>query len=136
MKIIVCIDERFGMLFFGKRLSRDRVLLEEMKEYVGDRTLICHPFSEKMLKEADLKFKSRENFLEKAKKDEFCFVENMHIREYMEKVDELVIYNWNRHYPSDMQLDVIPGTFGLSLAERKEFVGSSHEKITKEIYRK
>ena len=136
MKIIVCIDDRFGMLFFGKRQSRDSVLLAEMKEYIGDARLLCHPFSEKMLKEADFKFKASEKFLDKAKRDDYCFVENMHIREYMDEVDELVIYNWNRHYPSDMQLDIIPGTFGLALREKKEFVGSSHEKITKEIYRK
>lgn len=136
MKIIVCIDDRFGMLFFGKRQSRDSALLAEMKEYIGDARLLCHPFSEKMLKEADIKFKASEKFLDKAKRDDYCFVENMHIREYMDEVDELVIYNWNRHYPSDMQLDIIPGTFGLALREKKEFVGSSHEKITKEIYRK
>ena len=136
LKIIVCIDERFGMLFFGKRLSRDSIMLEDMKAHIGEDRLYCHPFSEKLLDAADIKYKSRENFLDKAKDDDFCFVENTHIRDYMEDVSELVIYNWNRHYPSDMQLDIIPGTFGLSLADTKEFAGSSHEKITKEIYRR
>ncbi len=136
MKIIVCIDERFGMLFFGKRLSRDSVLLNDMKEHIGEGRLYCHPYSEKLLGSAEIKYKSRENFLDKAKSDDYCFVENMHIRAYMDEVSELVIYNWNRHYPSDMQLDIIPGTFGLKLAEKRDFAGSSHERITKEIYRK
>ena len=49
-------------------------------------------------------------------------------------ISRLIIYNWNRRYPFDRQLDISPAKMGFKLVSVTEFEGSSHEKITKEIY--
>ena len=48
--------------------------------------------------------------------------------------DTLYVYKWNRRYPATTFLDLDPVKNGLRLAERTDFVGSSHDAITKETY--
>ncbi len=43
---------------------------------------------------------------------------------------------WNRTYPSDLYFDINVQNEQWELIESEEFQGSSHEKITKEIYRR
>ena len=45
MKTIVCIDDKFGVLFDGKRQSRDRVLIEDLMDFIGSSRLIITPES-------------------------------------------------------------------------------------------
>jgi hypothetical protein len=47
----------------------------------------------------------------------------------------MIIYKWNRVYPSDLSLDVYPDKIGLKLHESFDFKGQAHEKITREIWR-
>ena len=50
------------------------------------------------------------------------------------EAEEVVLYHWNRTYPSDRRFPL--PLAGWTLARREEFSGSSHEKITKEVYRR
>lgn len=47
--------------------------------------------------------------------------------------EELVLYRWNRSYPGDVTFPW-PLT-GWKLVETADFPGTSHEKITEEVYR-
>ena len=58
------------------------------------------------------------------------------INNYIEKIDNIIIYKWNRIYPSDLYFDIDIKNGQWKLIETEEFQGSSHEKITKEIYRR
>ena len=49
-------------------------------------------------------------------------------------IDTLIIYRWNRLYHSDVKFDVDVKKSGYKLKSSTEFAGSSHDKITKEIY--
>ena len=74
-----------------------------------------------------------EEFIHKAGSGEFCLVENQHLSMVQKKLEEMIIFWWNRSYPGDFRLD-------LDLSEwRKravrEFSGNSHEKITEVCYR-
>ena len=69
-----------------------------------------------------------------AGKGGFAFIETPPLAPYKAKIDTLVIYKWNRHYPSDKKLDIAPRDMGMRLVKTYDFVGSSHEKITKEVY--
>ena len=62
------------------------------------------------------------------------FVENLRIDERLDSVSTLIIYRWNRKYPSDVKFNVDPVKCGFKLKSSVDFKGSSHEKITKEIY--
>ena len=66
---------------------------------------------------------------------EFCFLEDRPIRPFLDRVESMVLYHWNRRYPADLFLDLDPAALGWSLLGREEFPGSSHKKITKEVYR-
>lgn len=53
---------------------------------------------------------------------------------YSDRITEVVVYRWNRSYPGDFHLDLDLNQW--RLVQTTEFAGYSHEKITKEIYRK
>ena len=130
MKVAICVDDAFGMTFFGKRQSRDRVLIEELLRTAGGRILIS-PFS-RLLFEQYPAVTVSESFLNDAAEGDLCFVENVPLKPYVDKIDTLIVYHWNRSYPSDKKLDI--DLTGWNLVSTEEFAGSSHEKITKEIY--
>ena len=72
--------------------------------------------------------------LDEAESGDFCFIESLPLCNHVEDIEALVIYRWNRIYPYDKTLDIDPQAEGFKLSEVKDFAGSSHEKITKEIY--
>lgn len=135
MKIIVCLCDRGGMLFNSRRQSRDRVLIENLTDYVGDGAIFTNAFSAPLFESGSASVIEVSEPLESAGSEDFVFVENMSLKNYRDKIKEMVIYRWNRSYPADFYLDLEPSEAGLTLIELTDFVGSSHEKITREIYR-
>ena len=72
------------------------------------------------------------DFLSLAGSGEFCLTESEELAAYEESIEQIIVFWWNRTYPADVYLDL-----DLSQWERKkryEFPGTSHEKITEEIY--
>ncbi len=134
MRVVVCVDTAGGMLFNHRRQSRDRVLLADLLETAKGGTLYIHPFSEKLL--AGMPVSVSDTFLADAGPGDTCFVEHCSFAPYLDKIDEIVIYQWNRLYPSDFSLDTRPLAHGYRLVETTDFPGSSHENITKERYQK
>lgn len=130
MNVIVCLDDNQGMLFNKRRQSRDRKVLEDIAEMT--KLLWISPFSEKLFLESSCEVRMDELFLEKAEKGEFSFVENEEILPYIDKVEQIIVYKWNRKYPADFKFDVPLESW--KLLEQKEFAGFSHEKITREVY--
>lgn len=137
MRCIVCVDDRMGMMFCGRRQSRDRILTERVLDQCRGRLLI-DPYSLPLFQEEALRRKiflyAGEDFLEKAGEKDSCFVENRDLSEYENRISELTVYCWNRAYPADLHMN-------LDLDQWKcisiyEFEGFSHEKITEEKYRK
>ena len=134
MTVIVSIEDRGGMLFLKRRVSKDRLLTDDIAKTVGDGVLYVSDFSEELFSESNVSVLCVPNPLDVAGKDDFVFVENMEIKNYTDKIDRLIIYKWNRKYPFDFSLDIVPAECGFSLSESCNFKGYSHEKITKEIY--
>ena len=133
MKLIVCLDERKGMMFNNRRQSRDRVLIDDMIDMIGDDKLYIVPYSESLFENKEIKLKVKKNPL-KAADENWCFIENLPVAEYKDEIETVVIYHWNRHYPGDFFFDLELDSYTLESSE--ELVGSSHEKITKEIWNK
>lgn len=134
MTVFVCLDDKMGMTFGGRRQSRDSKVIEDIFATVGKENLFIAPFSEKLL-DGRKNVKVKRDPLGAAKRD-FCFIEDRGIEKHINDIDTLIIYKWNRHYPSDMKFDVIPADCGFVLTEAVELAGTSHEKITKEIYKR
>ncbi len=134
MKAMICLDDKNGMMFNRRRQSRDSVLTARIAEISKGKRLFLNSYSEPLFKESGANLFVSENFLEIAEVDDFCFVENLDLP--LENCEELYIFRWNRLYPADMFFNKDPNRFGLSLVSSEDFAGSSHEKITLEIYEK
>ncbi len=133
MKVFVCIDDAGGMLFGGKRQSRDRLLIEDVRRTAEGGRLIVPPFSESLFKKEGGYLLADDPFV-MAEVGDYCFVEHLPLSPVKDKIDTLYIYKWNRRYPASTYLDVDPTACGMHLVSTEELVGSSHEKITKETY--
>ena len=133
MKIIVCVDERGGLSFAKKRHATDRLLREDMLKTCQNNTLWMGAYS---YQQFETDFQSRialtENYQTPIPEQDYLFVERSPLTSLLSEANTLIIYNWNRHYPSDCYLDVDFSQW--HLAETEEFPGFSHPKITKEVW--
>lgn len=134
MNIIVCLDDKNGMLFNGRRQSSDRLLRERILEITAGKSLWMNRYSAKQFADCTSGIFVDEAFLQKAQKGDFCFVENSDVNEVISNAEKIIVYRWNKTYPSDRK-------FPAELLDAKnkqpdcfEFEGSSHKKITEEIY--
>ena len=130
MRAIVCVDDNFGMLFNKRRQSRDQMLLEDI--FKNTQSIMINPFSEKLFVAYGDKVTVDEDFLNNAGKGDVCFVEDQTLTPYLNKIEELILYKWNRKYPADFCLDICLQEW--EMIKQEEFSGKSHEKITKETY--
>ncbi len=122
------------MLFNRRRQSRDRAVVADVIASLGNGALYLAPFSEKLFAETEVSYRVDEQFLSLAGKEDTCFVEDRHLSDYVRQIDEVVIYHWNRRYPTDFYFDLSLAELGFRLREVVEWQGYSHEKITKEIF--
>ncbi len=134
MNILICLDDKNGLLFNNRRLSRDRVLNKEITEISKGKALWMNEYSSKLFEKE--KICVHEAFWEKAEKGDFCFFENNPTQSTIDKAEIIYVFLWNRHYPADIYFDYDLEKEGFSLSETKEFAGSSHEKITLNIWRR
>ena len=132
MVAVVCVDDRNGMLFNRRRVSRDREQQEDLLALCGEKKLWINGFSAKLFAPFAGKVVVDDAFLQLAGEGEFCFVENEPLQPWLERLEGVVIYRWNRLYPSDTVFDL--DLTGFMCKERLDFAGSSHETITREIY--
>lgn len=132
MKIIVCVDDKGGVMFNHRRQSQDRVLREHILEMTAGRTLWMNSYSAKMFGNLP-SIAVAEDFLDRSGEDDFCFVENISMAGHEYAVKEIILFKWNRAYPADTHFS-FPAGPDYKLTETSDFAGSSHEKITKEVY--
>lgn len=134
MTVAVCLDDNNGLQFNGRRQSRDRELLCDMQRETAGNIVIT-PFSEKLFAQAEIFAKVSNTPATEASVDDLVFYEEGELAPLLERATRLIVYRWNRVYPADVvwQGELPPHGFTL-LREPTEFVGFSHETITKEVY--
>jgi len=133
MKLIICIDEKNGMLFNNRRQSKDRILISRIIEKTKKEKLWITSFSQDIFNiSISNSIVVDDKCFEKATMNEYCFIENLDVSGYIKNVDEIILYNWNRHYPADLYFNISLDDWKISSED--EFKGSSHEKITEKIY--
>ena len=135
MIIIACVDERNGMMFNRRRQSRDSAVCGDILRECGGKKLYMSTYSGKLFGDVEEKnIRITEEFLKEAEEEDFCFIEDIQISGFENKIRTVILYQWNRRYPADRYflLDLSDGSWELQRTE--ELKGSSHEKITKEVY--
>ena len=130
--LIACVDDGMGMMFNNRRQSRDKLLIENLLQMCGETNLYYTQYSAKLFEEVAVGTIT-DNLLETVQDGEYTFVEDVDVSTLSDRIEELIVYRWNRVYPADKQLEISLENF--ELLETIEFAGNSHEKITREVYR-
>ena len=133
MTIIVCVDDNWGMMFNHRRQSQDKVLREHILKEINENTLWMNGYSAKMFGNHP-QICVDEDFLNKVAQDDYCFVEDCLVIPYKQKISRVIVYKWNRKYPADQYFDMPLTENEWQLILSEDFIGNSHEKITKEVY--
>lgn len=135
MIIISCLDDANGMMFNNRRQSKDQTLRDHILKEIGENNLWMNEYTKKQFTDEENPAIIVDNqFLEKAPTGDFCFVENVDILPYAEKIEKVILFKWNRSYPGDFffPIDLLSNNFTMTTTE--DFAGYSHEQITKEVY--
>ena len=132
MNICVCVDDSMGMSFGGRRLSRDRVLIERLLSHTEYDRIYVSSYSLPLFSEYGDARVTVTSDLACAGKDDLCFMELEHITEYSSEIDRILMYRWNRRYPSDRKFPFLPEQKGYRKVSEVDFTGSSHDRITEE----
>lgn len=134
---VVCVDDRGGTMFNCRRQSQDRLLRQHLLETVKNKRLWMSAYSYRQFQEVDKGIiVVDEDFLAKAPNGDYCFAEGQQLAPWIERIEGIVLFHWNRVYPADTYLDLVLSDGNWALVDSKEFPGSSHEKITKEVYQR
>ncbi len=136
MHIIVCLDDRGGMLFNKRRQSKDSAIRHRILDGLDGRRLLMNAYSFRQFENEDCAdgITVDEDFLAVAETGDVCFVENADVMPFAASIESVTVYKWNRRYPSSVK-------FPMELLDVKiltsvtDFVGTSHDNITEEIYK-
>lgn len=133
MRLIICVDDKYGIQFNNRRQSRDAKVYIDILELIGSGRLIIGDYSRKLFNA----FWNEQICIgspEIAEDGDYYFAEKT-VPEDFTQIDEVILYKWNRAYPASAYFpENVLGQY--TLCGTKEFVGTSHEKITREVYRK
>ena len=112
--------------FNHRRQSRDRA--ERAHSYALRYTrLWISPYTAKLFgADTAVRLCIAEDCLERAEEDDYCFAEVHNPAPYLNRVQQVILYHWNRVYPADRYF-TLPET-GWTKQSETEFAGSSHEK--------
>lgn len=142
MTVIICVDNNGGILFNGKRQSKDRIFRKYLLDIVEKKNsrIAMLPYTYSQFKEDEGKELTDV-------KEEFSFDEDYIFLEraipiLWEKVNNLILCCWNRDYPADEYFNLPIGVECI-LRNTEEIVSDSHtltietyEVHTKNWYRK
>lgn len=127
MILIACVDDRNGLQFHGRRLSRDRVVTARILERAGGRLWAAPPSA--VLFPAGTVIADAQ-FLTRAGAADACFVET-DAQPDPTQIAQVILYRWGRAYPADVHFHLPEG---MRLVSSTVFAGFSHPAVTEEIY--
>ncbi len=127
MTLILCVDDRGGLMFNRRRQSQDRLVRADMLRLCGEQPLAVSPYTARQFALED-----RVKVVDQPGEEDIFFLEDLPPQPFLERAEKLVLYHWNRVYPGDVHIALPPQ--GWSLEEQVEFPGHSHETITREVY--
>lgn len=135
MKVIVFLDNKNGMMFNKRRQSRDKAATDVVCEICQGNVLWMNDYSYSVYGNLEgVEIKCCQDFMQKADTGEYALAETENLKVFEENIEELLVFRWNRVYPSDKKLEL--DLSGWKCTAEKEFLGNSHEKITLEKYTK
>jgi len=134
MILIACVDDGFGMMFNHRRQSQDRVLRDHIIALTSGKQLWMNHYSAKQFDGVAGQINTDDSCLSEAAPGDYCFVEDEDVTQYEQWIEKIILYKWNRKYPSDLKFGIPLKEHGWVLSRSTDFAGSSHDKITEEVY--
>ncbi len=133
LTLVACVDDRMGMMFNSRRQSKDRVMRERLLTRLAGKRLWMSEYSARLYGEGEGVF-AHASYARKAKSGEAMLAEDS--VPSLRGVDTVILYRWNEHYPADTYFPYDLSREGFTSVACEDFVGSSHEKITEEIFKR
>ena len=127
MTLILWAGKNGEMLFNRRRCSRDRAVIADILTMYSADQIFVSAYSASLFAGARVV-----DSPEEAEKG-VLFLEDLPLSPALTMADKLIVYRFDRVYPANVRLE-IPQNF--LLKESTEFVGFSHDKITREVYEK
>jgi len=127
--VVLCVDDNLGLGFNRRRQSKDAALRQKLQALSSGRLRM----SEYSARQFDIPVYAGADYLSRAESGDWCFCEDREYLEFAQNIEKLYLFRWNRAYPADLYFE-FPGQWKLVSSE--EFPGTSHEKITLEVYEK
>lgn len=131
MILALCMDDRGGMSFNGRRQSMDRAVRRDLLLEAGDAPLWVSGYTARQF-DPDPRLRVCDAPEEEAGAREVCFLELGDPMPLLARAEKLILYRWNRRYPAESTYALPPA--GWKLLSQVEFPGHSHPRITKEVY--
>lgn len=132
MILITVVDDRMGLCFNHRRLSQDKLLSKKILDMTENKTLWMSAYSSRMFGLEHTQINVDDNCLHEAAEREYCFIETEDPVIAEKWIEKIILFRWNRKYPSDIRFTIDLSKWKLSSTE--EFTGNSHDKITMEVY--
>lgn len=143
MNLIVCISNDNGVAFNKRRQSRDCIVSQHIVELAAGTMLQMTPYSATLFNDIDLRptctvLVATEDPIESAFDDDYVFIDADFPTDFnfidFDAVEKVIVFRWNRDYPSDRFFDIEQLLNGWVIESTTEFEGNSHELITQEVY--
>lgn len=132
MKAIVCVDNTLGIQFNKRRVSQDVHQRNDLFQLLNDELLYMSAYSGKLYDVPHRNNIRISNTYYEECADHYCLFEDDKINDYKQNIQLLILYCWNKDYPSDIKLSLNFSEF--KIKQQYEFIGSSHDTITRIIY--
>ena len=128
--IILTLDDKNAVSFAGKRQSKDAAVSQRICDIMGEAPLYMREKSVSFFNDVRPNIQPIENI-------EPCgvaFLEEVPSADIISNTDRIIVFRWNRNYPSLVTERVNLDGWTKTVAE--EFSGTSHNNITLEVYTK
>lgn len=124
------------MMFNNRRQTKDRIVIQKIKELVADNFLHLSEYSLPLFQGDNnlIVFGTRwfNEVIIKGEEKDFFFIEDSRPKDYECIIHRIILFCWNKTYPADSFFDIDLNNF--EQKEEIEFEGYSHEKISMKIY--
>lgn len=136
MIAIVCVDDKGGIMFNHRRQSQDQILRRRILSMAEGKGIWMSPYSANQFSNDVClnKIHIDDDFPLKAADGDFAFFEGNSLAAIDERLECVIVFRWNRTYPADQYLDIDLEKGGWICESIVDFRGSSHERISEEVY--
>lgn len=132
MILVVCVDDNNGLMFNNRRVSSDKAVISDVISFCNSRKISVSPYSSSLFNGFESCIAVSNHCLDS--QAEVCFAECGDFLQVKDSVDMLILYKWNRRYPSDLKFPVDLFISSMKLQSTQDFAGNSHPCITREVY--